>query len=489
MYVRKEIKKNASLRKGVSTAITAIIIAILVVAAGAAVYFYTTSTVTPSTTTNVQTSITTKTNVSTQTSVSTKTVAPPPQPVTITVWATYAPSSSANSEFGAFNKSLTAFKAAYPYITVNLQTHPFGSAQADFVVASLANQAPDVLRGANDWTGALVAEGFLTTIDQFTNSTFLGQYFPASIQDYQFRGHTYGLPENINHLALIYNKALVPNPPTTTDQLIQMAQSITKVDSTCKITTAGIAFNAAGGFGGGYWWWPFLNGFGGSVFSATKPTQPAINSTAAVASVVWLNSLVTAPNPHTNCNGVMPPGADYTTADALFISGHAGMLINGPWDISNIMANKSLNFGVAALPTVSSTGLPLAPFIGSQGWMIASGKPAAETAAAFKFIAWMTNFNSQKNMVTMAGDLPAIKALANDPSVTGNPSALGFLAQAANGSPAVNIPEMGVVYADIGGPLGTAQPASAASIITAAQIQTALNTAETAMLRAIGSIG
>ncbi|MGD0477956.1 MAG: extracellular solute-binding protein [Nitrososphaerales archaeon] len=483
--MRKDLGKKTLLKRGISTTIAAIIVVILVIATGAAAYYYAASTVTGTTSTSIHTSVQTSTQVSTVVS----TVKSTPKPVTITIWETYAPSSSVDSEFGAFNQSLTAFKAAYPYITVNVQTHPSSSAQADFTTASLANQAPDVIRIANDWTGAFVAEGFLTPIDQFTNSTFLGQYYPASIQDYQYRGHTWGLPENINHIALIYNKALVPNPPTTTDQLITMAQSITKVDATCKITTAGIVFNAAGGFGSGYWWWPFLDGFGGSAFSATNPTQPAINSSAAVASVQFLNGLVTDPNPVTHCNGVMPPGVDYSTADTLFISGHAGMIINGPWDISTYKGNTSLNFGVAALPTVSSTGKPLAPFIGSQGWAIASDKSADETAAAFKFIAWMTNFNSEKNMVTLAGDLPAIQALASDPSVTGNPDSVGFLAQAANGAPAVNIPEMGVVYSNIGGPLGTVEPSSSTSTITAAQIQTALNTAEAAMLRAIGSIG
>ena len=407
------------------------------------------------------------------------------------MWETYAPSSSTHSEFGAFNKSLAAFEAAYPYITVNVQTHPSSSEQADFTTASLANQAPNVIRAANDWTGAFVAEGFVTPIDQFMNSTFLAQYFPASIQDYQFRGHTYGLPENINGLALIYNKALVPTPPTTTNQLVSMAQGITKYDSSCKITTAGIAFNAAGGFGSGYWWWAFLDGFGGSVFNATNPAMPTINSSQAVASVQFLNSLVTDPNPGTGCNGVMPPGTDYGTAETLFDTGHAGMTINGPWEISTI--NSSLSklgdqFGVVPLPTVSSTGKPLAPFIGSQGWEVASGKSAAATQASFDFIAWMTNFNSQKNMVVMAGDLPSNQALAKDPSVTSNPASVGFLAQAALSAPAVNTPEMGVVYSNIGA-LGAAEPTSYTSPVSAATIQSTLNAAEAAMLKAIGSIG
>ena len=451
---------------------TAAIAVIFIIVVGAGAYLYAASTVSPATTTRVSTSI--SPTVSTVTKTSTQ------APVTITVWEQYAPSSSSSSEFGAFNKSLTAFKAAYPWITVNVQTHPDSSIRSDFVTASLAGQAPDIMRGPNDQTGALVAGGFIAPIDQFVNTTFLSQYFPAAVQDFQFQGHTWGLAENINMLALIYNKALVPTPPTTTDQLNSKAQSITKTDATGKITTAGIAFNYAGGLGGGYWWWPFLNGFGGSVFSPTNPAEATVNSSQAVASIQFLNSLVTQYK-------VMPAASDYGTADSLFVSGHAGMIINGPWDVPTYEGNSSLQIGVAPMPTVSSTGKPLAPFVGAQGWWIASGKSAAETQASFDFIAWMTNFNSQKNMVTATPDLPSNQALAKDPSVANDPIRSGFLAQAATGVGAINTREMSVVYNDIGGYLTSSEATSSSSVVTAAQIQAQLNTAEATIMRDIGS--
>jgi arabinogalactan oligomer / maltooligosaccharide transport system substrate-binding protein len=471
-YNVRKIRNHTTLRRGISGAVTAIIVVILVAAVGVGAYYVGTSTAPSPATTTTTTTTTASTVIQT--------------PVTITVWETYAPSSSKSSEFGAFNASLTAFKLAYPWITVNVQTHAFGSEQSDFTTASLANQAPDVIRVSNDWTGAFVAEGFLTPINSFVNSTFLSNYFNASIADYSYGGHLWGLPENVNGLGLYYNKALVPTPPTTTDQLVGMAQSITKYDSTCKITTAGIVMANAGGFESGYEWWPFLAGFGGSVFSTTNPTMPVINSSQAVASVEFLDGLVTNPNPNTSCDGVMPPSIDSTTALNLFTSGQAGMLIDGPWDASTINSS-GISFGVTAMPTVTSTGLPLAPFLGSQGWEIASGKSSAETLASFEFISFITNFNSQKNLVTLAGDLPANPNLAKDPSVTGNPIDVGFLAQAATSSAAVNIPEMGIVYSNLGGPLGLAEPSTSTSPVSAAQIQMQLNAAEAACIRAIGS--
>jgi hypothetical protein len=47
---------------------------------------------------------------------------------------------------------------------------------------------------------------------------------------------------------------------------------------------------------------------------------------------------------------------------------------------------------------------------------------------------------------------------------------------------------MGVVYSNIGA-LGAAEPTSSTSPVSAATIQSTLNAAEAAMLKAIGSIG
>ena len=463
----------------------AVIAVIVIIVVGVGAYVLAVSTVSPSTTTAVSTSISTAVSTSISTAVSTVTATSTQAPVTITVWETYAPATTVNSEFGAFNKSLTAFEAAYPWITVNVETQPFGSIVSAFTTASIANKPPDVVRLANDQIGGMVVAGFLTPINNFGNSTFFGQYLPNAMKDFQYgaAGEYWGLAENVNGLALYYNKALVPTPPTTTTQMITDAQAITKTSATGTITTAGIVCGCSGGFGGGYWWWPFLTGFGGSVFNSTNPKQPLLNSSAAVASVEFLNSLVTQYK-------VMPPTLGYGTADTMFISGHAGMMINGPWDYANYAtSNKTLSFGVAPLPTVSSTGLPLSPFLGAQGWSIAAGQSAAVTQASWDFITFITNYNSQTNLVTLAGDLPSNAALASSSTVTGNPALAGFIAQAATSIPAVNSPEMSVVYADIGAPLGGVQPTSATQTITGAQIQAALNTAEADCLRDIGSLG
>jgi len=232
--VRKTLKENSL--SGISTAILAVVVIILLIVVGAGVYYYTSSTVTPST----SVSTTVSTSVSTSVSLTTVTAPTTEAPVTITVWVDYTPG---QAEYKAFNQTVAGFESAYPYITLNLETHDPSTQESDFETAAIANQAPDVVRGPSDWTGTFVGGGFITSLNPYVNSTFMSQYFPAAIQDFTYQGHLWGLPENINGLGLVYNKALLPNgPPTTTSQLLSECPSLTKTSASGAITQACIVF-------------------------------------------------------------------------------------------------------------------------------------------------------------------------------------------------------------------------------------------------------
>lgn len=425
--------------------------------------------------TSTATSIATATTVLTSTAVST--VSAPQTPVTLTVWVTYSPGST---EYTAFNDTIAGFETTYPYIHLNIEDHSASSAESDFVTASLANQAPDVLRAASDWTGSLVEAGFLTPLTAFVNSTYLSQFFPAALQDYTYEGHLYGLPENINGLALVYNKAMLPNgPPTTTSQLLSECPSLTKTNSSGAISTACIVFPVDSG----YWWWPFLTGFGGVIFNPTNPNQPELNTTAALQSIEFRNSFIN--------DGYMPYNTCCGTMTSMFATGHAAMIIDGPWDEGTYNNDSALpdGYGIAPLPTVSSTGLPMSPLIGAQGWVIASGKPAAETAAAFKFVAWFTDQQHQLDEFNLAGDLPSNALLANSSTITSSPLAEGYLKQAALSAATPNTPAMSEAYTATGAYLITGAPTTPSQVITASDIQSILNSIESAILKAIGSLG
>ena len=478
------MKRNFSDRQAVSRVVVAIVVVVIIVIAAAGTLALTIKPATTTgpttltvTTTAVTTSAVTTTATSavttTATSAVTTTATTTQAPVTLTVWDTYAPGSG---EFTAFNKTIADFNMVYPWITLNIQTQPFNSAEADFITAALANQAPDVLRVSNDWTGPLVAQGFIQPIDSFVNSTFMQQYSNASTADYTFNGHLYGLGENINGLALIYNKALftaagLSGPPTTTDQLLSDAQALLAKNA----STIPIIFPA----NNGYWWYPFLFGFGGQIFqSGTVPPTPLVNSTAAVDATMFLNKLVN--------DGYMPPQPSDSDMTSAFTSGQAAMIIDGPWDVSTWTAVSGLEWAVAPLPTVSNTSLPIAPTWGSQGWEISSDLPAHVQQAAFDFISYVTTASAQANLFTYAGDLPTSTTLASSSTITSNSTFAGFVLQEATAGPLPNSPQMGDTWTPVGNALAAAEPTSPTQVVTSATIQSQLNGAETSIITAEG---
>jgi len=359
---------------------------------------------------------------------------------------------------------------------LNVQAQSSSAAESDFITASLAGQGPDVLREANDWTGPLVAQGFLQPLDSFVNQTFLSEYSNASLGDYTFNGHLYGLGENINGLALLYNKALfsaagLSGPPTTTSQLLTDSAALLAKNS----STIPIIFPS----NNGYWWYPFFIGFGGQIFQpGSVPPYPEINSTAALDATLFLNKLVN--------DKYMPPQPSDNDMTSAFTSGQAAMIIDGPWDASNYVSTKGLQWSVAPLPTVSNTSMPIAPTWGSQGWAMSSGLPPNVQQASFDFIAFVTSEQAQLNLFKMAGDLPTNTALAASSTITGNTTFAGFVAQEATASPLPNSPAMGDTWTPVGNALTAAEPTTTGQIVSSSTIQGQLDSAETAILTAEG---
>lgn len=474
MFSDSVMQRNFSHKQSISTTLIVAVVIVIIAVAGVGAYALT---VKPSATTVTATSTTTgsaKTTTATLTTTATTSEAP----VTLSVWDTYTPGSG---EQIAFNKTISTFSTTYPWITLNVQTQAFSAAESDYITAALANQAPDVLRAANDWTGSLVAQGFLQPLTTLANSTFLAQYTSGSIGAYSINGKLYGLAENTNGLALLYNKALfsaagLSGPPTSTNGTTNSITSDSAALLAKNSSTIPIIFPS----NNGYWWFPWLFGYNGVIFTPGVPPNPQINSTAAVDATAYLNYLVN--------QGYMPPQPSDSDMTAAFCDGQAAMILDGPWDISMYNSCPGLSWAATPMPNVTSTGSALAPTWGYQGWVISSGLPLNVQQAAFDFISFVSSYNAQANLFTYAEDLPTNVALASSTLITGNSTAAGFAAQgllAANAY-GYNSAAMNNVWTPVGNALVAAEPTSQSQIVTIPTIQSQLDTAETAIITANG---
>ena len=131
-----------------------------------------------------------------------------------------------------------------------------------------------------------------------------------------------------NHLALVYNRKLVANPPTTTDELVKLAVASTvDTDGDGRTDHYGLVWNYTEPF----FAIPFVTGFGGWVFREPEATPPVpdLNTPAMTAALGFIRDL-------RDVHKVAPANCDYELADSLFKTGRAAMIVNGDWSWSGL---------------------------------------------------------------------------------------------------------------------------------------------------------
>ena len=114
-----------------------------------------------------------------------------------------------------------------------------------------------------------------------------------------------------NHLALVYNRDLIKSPPTTTDEMIEMAVAATfDKNNDGRTDQYGLVWN----FVEPFFAMPFLTGHGAWVFDESGQPVPALDTPECVAALEFMLALQ-------DKYKVLPANCDYETADALFKDG------------------------------------------------------------------------------------------------------------------------------------------------------------------------
>src|ERR687886_1405723 len=125
-----------------------------------------------------------------------------------------------------------------------------------------ADQAPDVIVGAHDWTGELAANGLVQTL--FPSKAIKKQFPKYALDAFSYGGRLYGAPVALENVGLIVNTRLVKVPKTFA-QLEKEALAFKAKDS----NNLAIAVPQAPA-GDAYHMYPFFSGLGGYVFGPAK---------------------------------------------------------------------------------------------------------------------------------------------------------------------------------------------------------------------------
>jgi maltose-binding protein MalE len=303
----------------------------------------------------------------------------------------------------------------------------FSEIRGQFTTAAPAGEGPDIIIGAHDWVGELVANGLLAAIN--LPEDLKDKFDKVALTGFTYGKDLYGLPYAREGVALVYNKALLPKVPATFEKLIDFARQFT--DPT--VPQYGFAVQNPDP----YHEFPFLSAFGGYIFGYDKdgklnPCDVGLDSPGAIAGAKVLDSLFE--------EGLLAAGMGWDTWTGLFSEGRIASVITGPWAIG-IAKKAGIDVGVAPIPPIQ--GHTPKPFVGVQGVMVSAFSPNLPLVEDFLFNYFATKktqLDLYQRDPRIPAFLPAYEEVASDPILK------GFAESISNGVPMPNIPEMSAVW-------------------------------------------
>lgn len=319
----------------------------------------------------------------------------------------------------------SSFNQLYPKITVQIVN--VADLKTRLLAALPAGKGPDLFMFAHDWTGTFALPGYLQPLTNMTTPDLLSKYLDVALDACTFNNTLYALPYASETVALLYNKNMVPTPPTNMRQLKTMMQTF---------------FNQ-GKFGIAYPVDPYYvscwpHGFGGYYFNDTTLT-PGLNDSKTVQGIYYFLETF---QPYMSQGDT---GRDAQVA--LFTSNQAPFMVDGPWGIGYY---KSLNmsFGITKMPYIDEASHWPEPYTGIKVmWMTTT---AFDKEKAFTFMKWFsTNTTFIKARALQLGFIPVLKSLLNDPEIQADNIVSTYAAQVALGTPMPKSIEMAYVWTPI----------------------------------------
>src|ERR1700761_664328 len=276
-------------------------------------------------------------------------------------------------------------------------------------------------------------------------------------------GEVIGIPALVDNLAVVYNKQLfaaahlkAPSANWTWSEFVSDAQKLTEASK----KQYGTAYVTPGTEDTVWHWEALLWAAGGSLLSAD-------NKKAAFDSMAGLTSLTTLKDMAVTDKSMYLDPTDQEYGN-LFNSGKIGMLVTGPWDLATF---TNVKYGVQVMPSYPGTTGGHQTISGPDNWVVFDNG-SAKSAAAEKFLLWLTAPAQVKAFSLATGDLPTRTSVANaagftDKMDTPLPGVSTFVANLSNVKQArpqiIQYPKVSTILGNmvVSVLLGKAQPQAA----------------------------
>lgn len=336
---------------------------------------------------------------------------------------------SSESVAQGIQKIKTDFETKYKaHITVEVLNKDLTSL---FKTAALAGKGPDLLFWAHDVSGELAQSGLIEPLDEVPVLT--QNFLPVAVNAFKYKGRLYGYPVSVESTVLFYNTKLINQVPESFEKLIEVAQKIQKPSE----GIYGFLFD----FKNFFFSYPILNAGGGYVFKQTEDgfdsQDVGLNQKGFIQGLKLLSDL--------KKSKLIPGSTDRGIAFELFKKNKLAMMIDGPWAIKDLKAQK-VPFQIAMIPKIQ--GQVPKPFVGIQGVMIRRSSSQKLLAKEFaeKYILekeFAEFFSEQEQKISARKDV-------NLDLSKNNEHALILMKSVESGSAMPNIPKMSAVWGAMG---------------------------------------
>lgn len=327
-------------------------------------------------------------------------------------------------------------------VTIKVVEKAYGGQIEDLRLDGPAGTGADVITIPGDQIGTAVTEGLLKEldVDQATQDIYTDSAMQSQIVD----GKVYGLPKAVETQILYYNKALISEEdlPTTTDEWLEYSTSVDGDDQFGLLALWDQIYYAQG----------VLSGYGGYVFGANddggfNAEDIGLANDGAIEGAEYIQQFYDS--------GVFPSGIvgeqGINVLDSLFTEGKAAAVISGPWNLAPY-EEAGIDYGVKELPLLGN-GAHMGSFIGVKSYNVSSYSKNAELAE--EFVKFISNEENAKVRYEKTLEVPAVEALAEDPTVKESESATAIATQSQYAELTPGITAMNSVWEPIDAALQT----------------------------------
>ncbi|HSZ45120.1 MAG TPA: extracellular solute-binding protein [Streptosporangiaceae bacterium] len=292
--------------------------------------------------------------------------------------------------------AINGFEKANPNIKVKVDvlssdsTTYLAQLEHSFIAGSTT---PDVFESDVTYPAKFAQAGWVLNLASLHPD--MSQFFPTEVAAGTYQGQTYAVPWFDNPEGLFYRTDLIKTPPTSPAQVVSDAEAAMKADHSLK---EGLAFEGAKYEGAITAFLTVDSAFGG------KLDPQNLNTPGNAAALAWLYDAVYK-------NHIAPTavtGWQEGQVQAEFSSGHAAFAINYPF-VEAIPASQEAPAVVGHIGYIPFPAGPGGtPGSALGGEMLAINAKTAHSAAAWKFIEYLTSAPVEVARAEATGDPPSL---------------------------------------------------------------------------------